>query len=354
MQRARRLRGVSEHHQVNEDTDAADALPVALRGKRVLVTGAGGFIGSRLCERLVDAGAAVRALVRYTSDGEAGWLDRSDIRRAIDLKRGDLVDRDSVFDAVRDQEIVFHLGALIAIPYSYLAPESYVRTNMFGTLNVLQAVRELGVGRMVHTSTSEVYGSAQTIPMTEAHPLVGQSPYSATKIAADKLAESYHRAFGTPVVTLRPFNTFGPRQSGRAVIPAIAMQILAGQPVRLGDGRPTRDFVYVDDTVDGFLRAAVAAGVEGQTIHTGGGREIAIGDLPAMIGAAAGMPVEVIADAARMRPATSEVERLVADASRAERTLGWKPRVTVEAGLARTVAFIRDHPHLYRPDEYAV
>jgi dTDP-glucose 4,6-dehydratase len=199
-----------------------------LRGTRVLVTGAGGFIGSRLCERLIETGAQVRALVRYTSDGEAGWLDRSPLRGEIDLKRGDLADRDSVYDAVRDRELVFHLGALIAIPYSYLAPESYVRTNILGTLNILQAVRELGVGRLVHTSTSEVYGSAQFVPMTEAHPLVGQSPYSASKIAADKLAESYHRSFGTPVVTLRPFNTFGPRQSARAVIPAIAVQLLAG------------------------------------------------------------------------------------------------------------------------------
>ncbi len=325
-----------------------------LRGARVLVTGAGGFIGSRLCERLVEAGAQVRALVRYTSDGEAGWLDRSPVRAEIELKRGDLADRDSVFDAVRDREIVFHLGALIAIPYSYLAPESYVRTNILGTLNVLQAVRELGVGRLVHTSTSEVYGSAQVIPMTEAHTLVGQSPYSATKIAADKLAESYHRSFETPVVTLRPFNTFGPRQSARAVIPAITIQLLAGKPVKLGDTRPTRDFVFVDDTVDAFLRAGTAPGIEGQTIHAGGGREVRIGDLPAMIAAVAGLPIEVVADESRMRPPASEVERLIADSSLANARLGWTPRFSVEDGLARTVDFIRDNPHLYRPDEYAV
>lgn len=331
-----------------------EAINDTLRGRRVLVTGAGGFIGSRLCERLVEIGAGVRALVRYTSDGEAGWLDRSPIRGEIDLKRGDLADRDSVYDAVKDREIVFHLGALIAIPYSYLAPESYVRTNILGTLNVLQAVRELGVARLIHTSTSEVYGSAQFTPMTEAHPLVGQSPYSASKIAADKLAESYHRSFGTPVVTLRPFNTFGPRQSARAVIPAIAVQLLAGRPVRLGDTRPTRDFVFVDDTVDAFLRAAAMPGIEGLTVHTGGGREIAIGDLPAMIAAAAGLPVEVEADPERMRPAASEVERLHADASLAKERLGWTPSTTVEEGLARTVAFIRDNPTLYRPAEYAV
>lgn len=331
-----------------------EAIIGALRGRPVLVTGAGGFIGSRLCERLVEIGAEVRVLVRYTSDGDAGWLDRSPIRGEIDVRRGDLADRDSVFDAVRDREIVFHLGALIAIPYSYLAPESYVRTNILGTLNVLQTVRELGVARLIHTSTSEVYGSAQFVPMTEAHPLVGQSPYSASKIAADKLAESYHRSFGTPVVTLRPFNTFGPRQSARAVIPAIAVQLLAGRPVRLGDTRPTRDFVFVDDTVDAFLRAAALPGIEGLTVHTGGGREIAIGDLPAMIAAAAGLPVEVEADPQRMRPAASEVERLHADASLAKDRLGWTPSISVEEGLARTVAFIRDNPALYRPAEYAV
>lgn len=336
------------------DAIQADDILAGLAGKRVLVTGAGGFIGSRLTERLVECGAQVRVLVRYTSDGDAGWLDRSAVRRDIDVRRGDLADRDSVTDAVRDRDIVFHLGALIAIPYSYLAPESYVRANMFGTLNVLQAVRELDVGRMVHTSTSEVYGSAQTIPMTEAHPLVGQSPYSATKIAADKLAESYHRSFGTPVVTLRPFNTFGPRQSARAVIPAIAVQMLAGRPVKLGDTRPTRDFVFVDDTVDAFLRAGITPGVEGETIHTGGGREVRIGDLPEMIATAAGVPVEVVADEARMRPPASEVERLIADASLARARLGWAPRVSVEEGLARTVDFIRANPTLYRPDEYAV
>ncbi|HRO32473.1 MAG TPA: GDP-mannose 4,6-dehydratase [Brevundimonas sp.] len=320
----------------------------------MLVTGAGGFIGSRVCERLIEAGADVRALVRYTSDGEAGWLDRSPIRAEIEVARGDLADRDSVADAMKGRQIVLHLGALIAIPYSYLAPESYVRTNILGTLNVLQCAREQGIDRLVHTSTSEVYGSAQTVPMTEDHPLVGQSPYSASKIAADKLAESYHRSFGTPVVTLRPFNTFGPRQSARAVIPALAVQALAGQVVRMGDPRPTRDFVFVDDTADAFVRAATAPGIEGMTLHFGGGREIAVGDLPRMIGEAAGIDVTVEHDPQRMRPAASEVERLIADASRARDLLGWTPRVSVEAGLAQVVDFIRENPHLYRPREYAV
>ena len=325
-----------------------------LDGRRVLVTGAGGFIGSRLCERLVEAGASVRALVRYTSDGEAGWLDRSPIRADIEVRRGDLADRDSVFEAVRGTDLAFHLGALIAIPYSYVAPESYVRTNILGTLNVLQAARELGVGRLVHTSTSEVYGSAQSVPMTEAHPLVGQSPYSASKIAADKLAESYHRSFATPVVTLRPFNTYGPRQSARAVIPTVTTQLLAGRPVRLGDTRPTRDFVYVDDTIDAFVRAGTVAGIEGLTVHAGTGRETRIGDLPALIAQAAGMEASVEEDASRLRPAASEVERLCADASLARDRLGWTPRVSIEDGLARVVAFVRENPGLYRPEEYAV
>jgi NAD dependent epimerase/dehydratase len=326
----------------------------ALKGRRVLVTGAGGFIGSRLCERLVEAGASVRALVRYTSDGEAGWLDRSPVRGHIEVKRGDLADRDSVADAVGNTELVFHLGALIAIPYSYLAPESYVRTNILGTLNVLQAVRERDVARLVHTSTSEVYGSARTVPMTEDHPLIGQSPYSASKIAADKLAESYHRSFGAPVVTLRPFNTFGPRQSARAVIPTVTAQLLAGRPIRLGDTRPTRDFVYVDDTVDAFLRAGTVDGLEGQTIHIGTGIETRIGDLPAMIARAAGMDFEIESDPARVRPAASEVERLCADASLAASRLNWRPTVSIEEGLTRVVAFIRNNPTLYRPEEYAV
>lgn len=335
-------------------TSIAAPTSTGLEGRRVLVTGAGGFIASRLCEQLVEAGASVRALVRYTSDGEAGWLDRSPIRKDIELKRGDLADRDSVFDAVRGTDLVFHLGALIAIPYSYLAPESYVRTNILGTLNVLQAVRELEIGRLVHTSTSEVYGSAQTVPMTEGHPLVGQSPYSASKIAADKLAESYHRSFATPVVTLRPFNTYGPRQSARAVIPTVTTQLLTGRPIRLGDTRPTRDFVYVDDTVDAFLRAGTVEGIEGLTVHTGTGIETRVGDLPALIARAAGMEFTVEEDASRLRPPASEVERLCADASLARERLGWAPRVSIEDGLARVVAFVRDNPGLYRPEEYAV
>lgn len=325
-----------------------------LKGRTALVTGAGGFIGSHLVERLVDAGVRVRAMVRYVSDGGAGWLDQSPARETIEVVRGDLADPDSVDAAVAGRDLVFHLGALIAIPYSYEAPESYVRTNVTGTLNVLRAVRRHGVGRMVHVSTSEVYGSAQVTPMTEAHPLVGQSPYSATKIAADKLAESFFLSFETPVVTIRPYNTFGPRQSARAIIPTVTTQTLFSDRVRIGDPEPTRDFVFVRDTVEGMALAGAAPGVEGRTIHLGTGRETRIGDLPGLIASLAGRGPPVEHQPQRRRPAGSEVTRLVADAAQAEALLGWRPQVTLEAGLAEVVAFVRARPDLYRPEEYAV
>ncbi|MFN7534758.1 MAG: SDR family NAD(P)-dependent oxidoreductase [Brevundimonas sp.] len=328
--------------------------PAAFAGRTVLVTGAGGFIGSHLVERLVGLGARVRAFVRYTSHGGAGWLDRSPARGDIEVVRGDLADRDSVEASAEGCDVALHLGALIAIPYSYQAPESYVRTNVIGTLNVLQAARRHGLSRVVHVSTSEVYGTAQIVPMTEAHPLVGQSPYSATKIGADKLAESYCLSFGTPVVTLRPFNTFGPRQSARAVIPTLITQALAGQTVRLGDLRPTRDFVFVDDTVEGFVRAALTPGIEGETIHLGTGVETSVSELIDRVRAVTGADFEVISEAERLRPEASEVMRLIADAGHARARLGWAPTVTLDHGLARTTDFIRAHADLYRPREYAV
>ncbi|MFC0632443.1 SDR family NAD(P)-dependent oxidoreductase [Brevundimonas balnearis] len=328
--------------------------PTPLAGRKVLVTGAGGFIGSHVVERLVELGASVRAFVRYTSHGGAGWLDRSPVRGEIEVVRGDLADRDSVDAAVEGCDVALHLGALIAIPYSYQAPESYVRTNIVGTLNVLQAARRHGLSRVVHVSTSEVYGTAQVAPMTEAHPLVGQSPYSASKIGADKLAESFHLSFQTPVVTLRPFNTFGPRQSARAVIPALITQALAGRTVRLGDLRPTRDFVFVADTVEGFVRAATAPGVEGRTIHLGTGVETSIAELIDKVRAVTGSDFEVVEEAQRLRPSGSEVMRLIADAANARDQLGWSPSVPLEEGLRRTVAFIRENADLYRPEEYAV
>jgi dTDP-glucose 4,6-dehydratase len=323
-------------------------------GRRVLVTGAGGFVGSHLTERLVRAGARVRAMVHYNALGTWGWLDQSPVRGDIDVIAADLADRDSVVRAMKGSEIVFHLGALIAIPYSYEAPASYVHTNVIGTLNVLQAARELGVERVVHTSTSEVYGTAQYVPIDEKHPLQGQSPYSASKIGADKMAEAFHRSFGVPVVTLRPFNTFGPRQSARAVIPTIITQCLAGNTVRLGSLEPTRDFGFVTDSVEGYLLAAGTDEVVGMTINLGTGREISIGDLAGTIMKMTGSTAAIESDEQRLRPEASEVDRLLADNSLARSLLGWQPQVTLEDGLARTIDWIRQNSERFRPGTYVV
>ncbi len=328
----------------------------SLRGRSVLVTGAGGFIGSTLTERLVSEGARVRAFVRYGSRGSAGWIDDfdPDVRGALEIAGGDLKDPVAVRRAVDGCEIVFHLGALVAIPYSYLHPFDFVQTNVVGTAHVLDACREAGVGRLVHTSTSEVYGSASSVPIAESHPLVGQSPYSASKIGADQLAESYHRSFGLPVVTVRPFNTYGPRQSARAIVPAIASQCLSGRTVKLGSLHPTRDLTYVDDTVDGFVRAATAKDAEGLVVNLGSGREISIGDLADALVRVCGGDASIERDDRRVRPAASEVDRLRADNERARTLLGWEPRVTLEEGLVRTVTWLDSHLSLYRPDEYSV
>jgi NAD dependent epimerase/dehydratase len=322
--------------------------------KRVLVTGAGGFIGSHLVERLVELGASVRALIHYNALGSWGWLDYSPHRERIEVIMGDLTDRDLVFQAARNVEIVFHLGALIAIPYSYQAPSSYVRTNIEGTLNILLAARDLKVARLVHTSTSEVYGTARYVPIDENHPLQGQSPYSATKIAADKLAEAFHCSYGVPVVIVRPFNTYGPRQSTRAVIPTIISQCLNGDTIRLGHLHPTRDLNYVSDTVEGFIRAATADNVLGQTINLGSGREISIGNLALLIARLLGKQVQIITDERRRRPEKSEVERLLADNSKAKRLLGWEPRVSLEEGLLRTIDWMREHRRRCRLDNHSI
>lgn len=324
------------------------------RGRTVLVTGAGGFIGSHLVERLADMGASVRALVHYNALGRWGWLDNSPVKESVEVIAGDLADRDSVAQAMGDASVVFHLGALIAIPYSYHAPESYVRTNVTGTLNVLQVARERRVERVLHTSTSEVYGTARFVPISEEHPLQGQSPYSATKIGADKLAESFHLSFELPVVTVRPFNTYGPRQSARAVIPTIITQCLTGQEVKLGNLHPTRDLNYVGDTVAGFIKAAEAPAAIGRTVNLGTGREISIGDLAAMIAQKTGREISLVTDPQRLRPEGSEVDRLLADNRLAKDLLGWEPKVTLEEGLDHTIAFLRDALHLYRPDRYTV
>jgi dTDP-glucose 4,6-dehydratase len=272
----------------------------------------------------------------------------------MDVSFGDVGDRDSVLQAVKGVDLVFHLAALIGIPYSYAAPAAYVRTNIEGTLNVLQAARELNVERVLQTSTSEVYGTAQFVPITEAHPLQGQSPYSASKIAADKLAESFHLSFGVPVVIVRPFNTFGPRQSNRAVIPTVITQCLTGEKIRVGNTAALRDFNFVENTVDAFLAAAAAPDAVGKTIHFGSGVEISIGDLIQMVAGIVGKKVEIEIENERIRPDRSEVGRLLADNSYAKTVLDWSPRVSFEEGLAATVDWFRTHLHLYDPAQYAV
>ena len=323
-------------------------------GRRVLVTGAGGFIGSHLAERLVRDGAVVRAFVRYNAPGRSGWLEHSPLRREMEVVAGDIRDRDGVSQAVAGRETIFHLAALIGIPYSYQAPGSYLHTNVEGTLHVLQAARQSGAARIVHTSTSEVYGSARYAPIDEAHPLQAQSPYAASKIGADKMAEAFHRSFGTPVVTVRPFNTFGPRQSARAIIPALMAQALAGDELRAGNLTPTRDMTFVADTVEGFLRAGEAPAAIGQVINLGSGREISIGALAALIGKLAGRNARLVTDSRRVRPEGSEVERLLADNTRAREWLGWSPQVTLEEGLRVTMDWIRNNADAYRPGVYEV
>lgn len=321
-----------------------------------LVTGAGGFIGSHLVEALVHAGSRVRALVHYNSAGRRGHLDDlpADVLGAVEIVAGDVADSACVHAAVRGCDRVFHLAALIGIPYSYRAPESYVRTNVGGTLNVLEACRDAGVSRLIHTSTSEVYGSPQSIPIDEAHPLHPQSPYAATKSAADMLAVSYHATFGLPVTVIRPFNTYGPRQSARAVIPTVVLQAVTGRSVALGATDTVRDFLFVEDTARGFLMAAEARGVDGEVIQLGTGIGTPINRLVQQISGILGHDLKVVPDPRRTRPAASEVDRLVCCADRAQRLLGWRPRVDLATGLARTIDWIRDHVDRYRPGEYAV
>ena len=324
------------------------------RGKIVLVTGAGGFIGSHLVERLVAEGAKVRAFVRYNSRGDIGLLNQlsADALRKMEIIGGDIRDSSAVLDAAQTVDLAFHLGALISIPYSYLHPREVAESNFLGTLNVLMACRQNKTARMIHASTSEVYGTARYAPMDESHPLQGQSPYSASKIGADKLVESFYCAYDLPVVTVRPFNTFGPRQSGRAVVPAIITQALAGETIQLGNLDTRRDFTYVDDTVDGFIKAAEAPGIEGQAFNLGTGQEIRVGELAAKILQMIGRQVELKKEAARLRPDKSEVVRLLSDNSLARQKLKWKPCVTLDEGLARTIEWIRSHLDLYKVGKY--
>jgi len=323
-------------------------------GKKALVTGAGGFIGSHLVERLVELGADARALVHYNSNGSWGWLDESPYKDEAKVIAGDVRDPDSLQQAFEGVEVVFHLAALIAIPYSYQAPLSYVRTNVEGTLNILQSAIRYDVGLVIHTSTSEVYGTGRKIPIDENHQLQGQSPYSASKIGADKVAEAFHLSFGLPVVTIRPFNTYGPRQSARAVIPTIVSQAFGATAIRLGNLQPTRDLNYVADTVAGFVLAAETPAAIGETINLGTGQEISISDLASMIVRITGKDLPIISENERVRPERSEVERLCADNTKARELLGWQPDFTLEAGLTRTIEWIKENNERYRSSVYAI
>lgn len=328
-----------------------------LSGKRVLVTGADGFIGSHLVEALIAHGADVRAFCFYNSNGSLGWLDNSapDVRAALDVRLGDIRDARFVEAACEGAEIVLHLAALIAIPYSYVAPDSFVQTNIQGTLNVLNAAKRCKCARVVQTSTSEVYGTPATVPITEDHPLRGQSPYSATKIAADKLCEAYFNSFDLPVVTLRPFNTYGPRQSARAVIPTILSQLLIGKRrISLGNLAPKRDMTFVTDTVDGFLRAAVTPGIEGKTVQLGTGRTDSVADIFATACRVCEVDATVEQDPHRLRPTLSEVMVLQSDPSLAKHLLGWQPEVSLEDGLRQTAVWISRNIERFSPDAYAV
>jgi UDP-glucose 4-epimerase len=323
------------------------------KGRKILVTGADGFIGSHLAERLVLEGARVRVFCCYNSQGSLGWLETvtSEIRTEFDVQLGDIRDSRFVDQACKDVEIVFHLAALIAIPYSYIATESFLDTNVHGTMNVLEGARRSGVKRIVHTSTSEVYGTPASVPIRETHPLNAQSPYAATKIAADQLALSYFQSFGTPVTVLRPFNTFGPRQSTRAVTATILLQLLSGKKeISLGRLDTRRDLTYVSDVVDGFLRAGTVEKMEGEVIQLGTGRSVSIEELFVMACRVLGVNATATQDARRLRPDASEVLVLQSDPSRARELLGWRPMVTLEEGLERTAAWLQENRSCYRPD----
>jgi NAD dependent epimerase/dehydratase len=329
----------------------------SLSGKTVLVTGADGFIGSHLVEALVREGCKVRAFCYYNSRQSWGWLEEtpSPILSEVEVVLGDIRDPDSVRSAVRGRDMIFHLAALIGIPYSYQCPESYIDTNIKGTLHILRAGRECNVERIVITSTSEVYGTAQYVPIDEKHPLQGQSPYSASKIGADRLAESFWRSFETPVVIVRPFNTYGPRQSARAVIPTIITQLLVGQrQIQLGDLTPRRDLNFVYDVCEAFVAVARSDSTIGQEINIASGQEIAIGDLARKIIEQIDPSAQIVTDADRIRPQASEVQRLLGCNRRIRELTGWSPRHTLEEGLALTIDWFRQNPKYYKSDLYQV
>lgn len=325
-----------------------------MKGKKVLVTGAGGFIGSHLVERLCGQGAHVRAFVRYNSRSDIGLLRLlpESALKDIEIIGGDIRDESAVEKACANVDVIYHLGALISIPYSYRHPREVVESNITGTLNVLMAAQKMSVPRVVHTSTSEVYGTARYVPIDEVHPLQGQSPYSASKIGADKIVESFHAAYDLPVVTVRPFNTFGPRQSARAVIPTIITQVLGGSMLKIGNLESTRDFTYVEDTVDGFIKAGLVQAIEGQVFNLGTGTEVSIGKLAERIMHLAGRQAEVKVEAGRLRPVKSEVMRLISDNRSAREILGWQPQVSLDDGLRRTIEWVSANMNMFRVGVY--
>lgn len=328
-----------------------------VKGKKVLMTGSEGFIGSHLIEKLVEVDAEVTALVQYNSFNNWGWIDTFDknIKDSIHVVTGDVREYDGMKRIIKGQDVVFHLAALIAIPYSYLSPMAYIRTNVEGTTNVLEACREYGVQKIIHTSTSETYGTALYVPIDEKHPLQGQSPYSASKIGADKIAESFYRSFNLPVATIRPFNTYGPRQSARAVIPTIISQILSGKKrIELGSLTPTRDFNYVKDTAEAFVKIAESDKAIGQTLNVGSNHEISIGNLAKKIINIIGKDVEIMCDEERLRPGKSEVNRLWADNTKVKQLTEWKPKYNLDKGLEETVEWIKNNMGYFKTDIYNV
>jgi NAD dependent epimerase/dehydratase len=329
---------------------------MSLKGKKILVTGASGFIGSHLAEKLVDLGSRVRIFVHYNSRNDRGNIDLmpQDYRKELEIFMGDIRDPYAVRKACKGCDVIFHLAALIAIPYSYFAPVSYFDTNVNGTLNILEAALSENVAKVVHTSTSETYGTAIYVPIDEKHPLQAQSPYSASKIGADKAAESYHLSFDLPVATIRPFNTFGPRQSARAVIPTIISQALNNNVVKLGSLFPVRDLTFVGDTIEAFIKIAESEESVGQVINIGRGEGITIGELAKKIARLIDKDIEIVCDQERIRPALSEVKRLVCDNSKARQLISWQPEYSLDEGLAETIEFIRQHKSNYRPEDYSV
>jgi NAD dependent epimerase/dehydratase len=328
-----------------------------LKGKNVLVTGAGGFIGSHLVEALVSEGAHVRAFVHYNSRNDWGNLELvgGEVKKTIEVVSGDVRDPFFTRAACKKIDVVFHLAALIPIPYSYLAPKEFVDTNVVGTLNIMQAAKDENVAKIVHTSTSETYGTAQYTPIDEKHPLQGQSPYSASKIGADKIAESYFCSFETPVAVIRPFNTYGPRQSARAVIPSIACQLAAGRSeIKVGSLSPVRDMTYISDTIQGFLAVAKSEKSIGQVINIGSGRGVPIAELARQLIELSGKKARLVEDKQRIRPDKSEVLRLICDHSKAARLLGWEPAIPLETGLAKALHYVEENQERYKADIYNV